>query len=214
MKTSSKEDIGLLGEIAEMRRIYTAVENAVEDPGAMCIAVSSASINEGKTMVSAGLASCASSREGKRVLAMDLNWFRPALHACFGLQQNFELGDIGNGKSALDMAQPSEIDNLTILSAPGLNGAPPAHSETWNPLGNGMIKRLRKDYDVVIIDTSPVFPLNRHKVDPVTLSKMVDGVVLVAMVNETPRQEIMRARMVLETSGANVLGVVLNQRGA
>jgi len=36
-------------------------------------------------------------------------------------------------------------------------------------------------------------------------------VVLVALANVTPRQKIKHARMLLETAGAHVVGVVVNQ---
>jgi Mrp family chromosome partitioning ATPase len=48
-------------------------------------------------------------------------------------------------------------------------------------------------------------------IDPVTMSKTADGVVLVALANVTPRQQLKRAHMFLETAGANVLGVIVNQ---
>jgi Mrp family chromosome partitioning ATPase len=63
----------------------------------------------------------------------------------------------------------------------------------------------------VIIDTSPAFPTNQRMIDPVEISKLSDGVVLVTLTNVTPRQELKRACTAIETAGANILGVVANQ---
>ena len=51
MNALIREELGLLGEVAEMKRIYTAIENALKGSDSMCIAVSSASIHEGKTSI-------------------------------------------------------------------------------------------------------------------------------------------------------------------
>jgi hypothetical protein len=47
--------------------------------------------------------------------------------------------------------------------------------------------------------------------DPVSLSKVADGTALVVLANVTPRQRAKHAQVLLETAGANVLGVVVNQ---
>jgi len=71
--------------------------------------------------------------------------------------------------------------------------------------------QAREAYDMVIIDTSAILPTNRSMVDPVTFSKAADGIVLLVLNYVTPKQDVKRAYMILETSGARVLGVVVNQ---
>ncbi len=214
MNSSVKAEIELLSEIAEMRRIYAAIENAVEHPGAMRIIVGSAAAGEGKTLVSAGLAGLASLQGEKRVLAIDLNWFRPALHECFGLERIYDVDALRNEARISDLAQPSGMDRLEVLTAPRLDPGSSKLFPTWTPLVKKMVKQARDAYDILIMDTSAMFPANRRMIDPVTFSRLADGVALVAMGHVTRRQTIMRAKMTLETSGVNVLGVIFNQQNA
>ncbi len=212
MNLPIKSEVGLLSEIAEMKRIYTAIENTVEDPGAMCILVSSALTDEGKSMVSAGLASLASLQDKKRVLAIDLNWFKPALHTFFGLEQRYDVNALQNGAKISDLTQPSGMDHLEILTAPKLDHNDPESFQTWTTLAKKIVKQARDTHDVLIIDTCSLFPTNRRMLDPVVFSGIVDGVVLVTLGHVTHRQEIKRAKMILETSGMNVLGVIFNKQ--
>ncbi|MCP4691589.1 MAG: CpsD/CapB family tyrosine-protein kinase, partial [Desulfobacterales bacterium] len=171
----------------EMKRIYTAIENAVEDAGAMRIVVTSASADEGKSLVSAGLAGLASLQGGKRVLAIDLNWFRPALHTFFDLERTYDVDALQNGAKVSDLIQPSGVDGLEILTAPVLDQTAEESFPTWNALGKKILGQARDGHDSLIIDACPMFPTNRRMIDPVAFSGIVDGVVLVTMAHVTHR---------------------------
>ncbi len=204
--------IEAMGEIAEMRRIYTAIESGFFNSGPKSIVVSSAVMSEGKTLTAAGLAIAAARQSQKRVIALDLNWFRPALHTIFGLEKTFGIDRVENGMSLSDLAQPSGIDHLDILPAPLLSQHDMPAGSQLNRLAENIIEKARDAYDIVFIDTSALYPTNRRMVDPVVFSAKTAGVVLVALSSVTPRKQVKRALMTLETSGANVLGVVANQR--
>jgi Mrp family chromosome partitioning ATPase len=47
-------------------------------------------------------------------------------------------------------------------------------------------------------------------IDPVVLGNASDAVILVVLAGVTPRQQVMRVRVMLEGSGAGVAGVVVN----
>jgi Mrp family chromosome partitioning ATPase len=70
-----------------------------------------------------------------------------------------------------------------------------------------MIKVLGDSMQTVIIDSPPILPVADARV----IAHRVDGVVLVAAANSTRRSQIREAQKLLESSGANVLGVVLNK---
>ena len=203
--------LNAMGEIAEMRRTYTAIEKSFPDLGPRSIVVTSASTSEGKTLTVAGLAAAAAREGERRVLAIDLNWFRPALHTVFGLEQTFGIARIRDDPAVIDLAKGSKIDHLDVLVAPlpGQNSVEPGSD--FNFLAEKIIKQARKAYDISIIDTSALYPINRRMVDPAVFSCTADGVALVVLAHETPRRRVKRALMALKTSGANVLGVVVNQ---
>ncbi len=205
------KDIELLAEIAEIKRIYSVIENSLMKSSPACLVVTSGTPEEGKTTLVAALAASAARQSDKRVLAVDLHWHAPALHSWFGLEPTFDIDDLRREKPIVDMAQSSGLNNLDILTARQStqdkvewNGSAPA-------LGTEIMRKAREAYDFVVVDTNSIFPTNRRMMDPVTISKAADGVALVVLANVTPRQPLKRSRMFLETAGANVLGVIVNQ---
>jgi protein-tyrosine kinase len=209
MSQSISREVRMLAEITEMKRIYSVIEHALNVNPA-CVAVTSGARGEGKTTVAAGLAAVAAVHAKKRVLAVDLNWYSPALHKMFGVDLTFDLDVFKRNNSIKEMIRPTDIKNLDILTARSdQSGSQPEINEYL--VGKEIVKQAREDYDFTVIDTSSIFPTNRRMMDPVNIAKVADGVAMVVLTNETPRQLIKRARVFLETAGVNVLGVVVNQ---
>jgi len=70
-----------------------------------------------------------------------------------------------------------------------------------------LIERLLSDYDRVIVDSAPVNAVS----DTLLLAKYFNGVCLVVRTGKTPRHVVERAVRLLEQSGANIVGTVLNR---
>jgi Mrp family chromosome partitioning ATPase len=70
-----------------------------------------------------------------------------------------------------------------------------------------VMAQLREIYEYVVIDSAPVLPVS----DSMVLSKLTDGVVLVANGSATPRQQVKTACARLEYARAKILGLVLNK---
>lgn len=199
-------EIGTIAQLAEMKRIYSAMETSLPASGPVCVLVTSAERREGKTTAAAGLAALAASRSGRRALAVDLNWHAPALHRCFGL----DLADgtrLGDGASALESVKPTGLADLELLTA--FASVPDGTDE--NAVGTHIMRQARSAYDLVFVDASSVFPTNRRMMDPIAISKAADGVVLVVLAGVTPRQRVRKAQMMLHTAGSKLLGVIVNQ---
>ena len=211
MNTSTAKHLGFLSEIGEMKRIYSVIENSLLKNDSVCLMVTSSLPNEGKTTTAAGLAAIAAGQRNLRVLAVDFNWYKPALHKWFGLAQSFDANDLDRGKSILDSVQSTHLKNLDILTASLGSHNDDNWDQDVNRPGKNIVAQAREAYDIVIVDSSSIFPVNRNMMDPVAISMEVDGVVLVALANVAPRQKIKHARMLLETAGAHVIGVVVNQ---
>ncbi len=197
MNLSSVKDVKMLAEIAEMKRIYLTVKNSLIKSSPACLVVTSGSPGEGKTTVVAGIAAIAASQNNKRVLAVDLHWHSPALHDWFSLTLTLKDRDVRKKQPLVDLVQSSGINNLDILTAV-LPGQDEVESNVdSHALGIEIINQAREAYDLVIVDTSSIFPINRSMMDPVTISKVADGVALVALANVTPRRQVKRAHMYL-----------------
>jgi len=204
-------EIKVIGQIAEIKRIYSAIENLLPESGPTCLVVSSASSGEGKTLFVGGLASFSARLKNQRVLAIDLNWHMPALHRFFGLDQSFDFNDMKAGPSVLEFVQPSGIDRLDILPAPKFEQRGAKGNSPDNLTGINIMRQARKAYDMVVVDTSPILPINHSMMDPVIFSKAADGTLLMVLNYVTPKHQVKQAHMILETSGGRVLGVVVNQ---
>lgn len=210
MEKQLPAEIKLLMQIAEMQRIYSTIQTALIKLKPSCVVITSAARGEGKTVMVAGLAAIAAQQDKKRILALDLNWHSPALHTYFGLVLN-DVQKFTSGVSISEIVQKTAIKNLDLL--PAIQSGPNEKElyEDKNSLLSEIIKQARNAYDCIFIDTSSIFPTNRRMMDPVDISKTADAVALVVLANVTPRQQAKRARTTLETAGANILGVIVNQ---
>jgi len=202
---SEATELETMRQIAEMKRICSVIDTSLPDSGSACLIVVSACQGEGKTLISAGIASLVAGY-GKPVLGIDLNWHAPALHNYFALNRNFDLEDLRTGESLLGFVQPSGIENLDILTAPRST----ANERARYLSGAEIIEEAREGYEMVVVDTAAILPTNRSMVDPVTFSNVADGVLLVVLNCVTPRQDVRRAQMILEASGAKMMGAVVN----
>jgi protein-tyrosine kinase len=203
------KEVRMLAEITEMKRIYSVISHNLNVNPA-CLTVTSGARGEGKTTVAAGLAVVAAVHAKKRVLAVDLNWYSPALHKMFGVDRTFDLDVFKRDNSIKEMIRPTSIENLDILTAPSDQSGSQQQINQYY-MGREIVKQAREDYDFTVIDTSSIFPTNRNMMDPVNIAKVADGVAMVVLTNETPRQHVKRARMFLDTAGVNILGVIVNQ---
>ena len=72
----------------------------------------------------------------------------------------------------------------------------------------GRIVELRQEFRYALMDSPPV---NLYA-DAVPLVQAADGVILVVSANSTRRDAARKAKACFENAGANLLGVVLNNR--
>jgi protein-tyrosine kinase len=205
-------DTSVLTEIAEMKRLYSALEASMpkgKNGRSICIAVTSAEPGEGKTTMLAGLAALAAQDTGKRVLAMDLNWHAPSLHRLFGAEL-LDPARAQNGAAITDMVHHAPATPLDILPALNEQAFGQQSNGDEQKLAEKLLDRAREAYDIIFIDTSKIFPTNRRMIDPLVIAQKADGVALVVASGKTSRQVVEQAQFALETAGANILGVIIN----
>lgn len=198
-----------LEQIAEVKRILWATEHALRNQTPAAVLITSAAQGEGKSLFAAALAAAAAQSGNVRVAALDLNWYRPTLHRFFGLgllhsSNDFLSAEIG------DLIGPSGQASLDLLTAPGDYAEHAQLGSQALQIPARLIKQARDRYDLVVIDSAAVFPTNRMMMDPVMLSGMVDGVVMVILSAVTARQPVRGAQKIMEAAGANILGVIGN----
>jgi capsular exopolysaccharide synthesis family protein len=191
-------------EAEAFRKLRTNLSFLGVDRGSLCCVVTSPSVGEGKSTVTANLA-MAIAQSGLRVIVVEADLRRPTVHRLFGLQQR-----VGTTTVLLDHAEVGDAlhhldgEPVAVLTSGQL---PPNPSELLGsrPMGE-LVTELRRRADVVLIDSAPLLPV----ADPVVVSQFADGVLLVARAGSTTRDHIKAARAACDKGGARVLGVVLN----
>jgi len=108
------------------------------------------------------------------------------------------------GKAKLDECLVKDpISELMIMPAIGKTASPPDLLSSMAM--EQFIKFLRGSYDLVIIDSAPLLPVNDTKI----LARLADTVLFVVRWEKTPREAVTVALRGLATIAAPVAGVVL-----
>lgn len=174
------------------------------------LVVSSAVPQEGKTVFAANLAA-AVAQDGMRVLLVDADLRRPALHRVFGLEREPGLTNMlaeGGPLEGLVRTPPEggngELENLHILSA-GRKTPNPAELLGGEAMAR-FVREAREKYDLVIFDSAPAM----FVADAAGLTSGSDGVIMIVKAAKTRRGAVDRARKQLEAVKGKVIGAVLN----
>ncbi len=181
----------------------------------------SAGVGEGKTLTSVNFALSAA-LAGVKTVYIEFDLRRPSVHRWFGVNRIPGITDYILGRKAYDEVIHTTTDFLLgglevdrIISTPGLENfvfiacgnIPPnpvdllSSAKTFN-----VLNELKEKYDLVVIDTPPVLLF----ADALILSKYATYVILVYRVGRIARGALKRAKDMLTSIKANLVGVVLN----
>ena len=190
----------------QYRSLRTRIKRVESGRAVRAIVITSPNKGDGKSLTAANLALTMAQEFQQRVLLIDGDLRRPAVHRLFGVADRPGLTDVLMGGVELNQALVNvEHHHLTLLPA----GAIPSHPAEL--LGSAAMRRvldtLRTRFDRILIDMPPVAPL----ADLHILAPMADGLLMIVRAGVTPRPAIERALAGLDT--AKVLGLVLNESG-
>jgi len=195
------------GEAEAYRSLRTALYFSSRGNMHKVIQITSPKMADGKTTIASNLA-IAIAQSGKRVVLVDADLRRPRLHALFGIRPEVGLTSVIVGEAELSAAVvDSGIDRLSLLPC-GPRPENPAELLT-QPRFEQVLADLRAQFDFVILDTPPLLAVT----DPAVVVSRMDGVFLIVRVSKNGRPAAERAREILYTLQANVLGVVVNGVG-
>ena len=159
---------------------------------------------EGKTTTAINTA-ISLSQLGSSVLLIDADLRRPTVHRVFKMGQSQGLSTYLSRQVEIDpLIHKLWVPNLSVLPCGPIppNPAELISSERMRL----MLKELGEKYDHILIDSPPLINVT----DPVILSTMVDGVIMVVQAGRSTRDIVRRARQELGSVGAKIFGVVLN----
>ncbi len=168
------------------------------------ILVTSGRPGEGKTTTAVNTA-ISLAQLGATVLIIDCDLRRPKVHKVFGITHTHGLSTYLSRETDIDsLIHALPIPNLSLLPC-GPTPPNPAELISSEKMRE-MLTLLGTKFDHIIIDSPPLINVT----DPVILSTMVDGVIMVVHAGKSTRDVIRRASQELTSVGAKVFGVVLN----
>ena len=194
------------------RSMYSRIQMNSKTDYPKTILITSAIPSEGKSLLAANLAySCAN--HGRKTILIDFDLRRPGLHKFCGVNNDRGLltlinETVANPSPTYDFWDSGTLveiyPNLLILPSGGKTRA--ATEMLEKPEFDKMLFSLKQNAEIIIIDSPPIglFP------DSLAMARKVDEVIFVTRYGKVARKVAKNLIESLEETGANVLGVVLN----
>ncbi len=186
------------------RAIRTNILFAATDKRMKTLTISSPRPREGKSTTTIYLGTTMA-QSGQRVLIVDADLRRPRLHQAMNVSRELGLTTVLLGQASLDDAiKSTEVPGLFVLPA-GPQPPNPAELLLTDTFKN-LLEQLEGKFDRILLDSPPLLAVS----DPVVLSRLSDGVLLVLQSSKTRIDDALIGVRSLRGVNAPILGVVLN----
>jgi capsular exopolysaccharide synthesis family protein len=188
--------------VEQYRKLGAALHQDRSLNGTRVVLITSALPTEGKTVVASNTALVLSRSFSGRVLLLDADLRRPAVHTVFGLENHSGLSERLSGERPGNIVPVAVSSRLSVIPA-GRAQTDPLRLVSGDAMRQLMLE-FSATYDWVIVDTPPVGLMP----DAHLLASMADRVLMVIRGGKTPHDAIAKA---VELIGRErVLGAVLN----
>lgn len=190
------------------RTTMTSVRLSVADAPPKTILITSILPGAGKSSLSSN--SCLSYlAEDERCLLIDVDLRKPSLHNVYkdGVRGK-GLSSVLSGMSKLsEVISETEYPGLDFISSGPL---PPNPAELLSSKRmRQLLQLVSRNYDRVILDGPPY----QGFAEILVLSNMVDGVILVSVEGDTPREGVKHFKRAVTNVGGRILGAIINKTG-
>lgn len=200
-----REDEEESQQVLEAFRIVRLnVRHALDEQGPIRLSVSSPAAGDGKSLVASNLA-VSFAEAGHRVLLVDGDIRRGALHTAFGISQRPGLADLlaGSASRAEALRQTSHR-NLTVL--PCGRRSRQAPELLSSAAMSELIQQLNTSYDVVIVDSPPL----SAGVDAFAIGEATGSMIVVLRAGRTNMRMAHAKLSELDRCPIFAMGAVLN----
>jgi len=186
------------------RKLRTNIQFSSIDSQIRTIMIASAVSGEGKTTTIGNLA-VAYAQEGKKVLLMDTDLRKPAIHRMFNVPNHIGLTSVLSSQyKVTEVLRETGVEGLHVLTS---GPVPPNPSEMIGSRKmHALLEDLKEEYDVILFDTPPVLAVS----DALIISSLADGVILVVSAGKVKKDLVKKAKAHLEHVNARILGAALN----
>ncbi len=198
----SLKEFSAATEAYRMLRTSVLLSTASHPPKTLLI--TSGQPGDGKSTTALNLA-IAFTQLDQRVIVIDCDMRKPRIHKLANIKRGEGLSTyLTSGGNWQDFVRPTGVPNLYVIPCGHI---PPNPSELISSEKmKELLATLVEHYDHVIVDSPPLVTVT----DPVILSTLVDGVIVVAKSGVSKSEVLRRACHELTTVQTKVLGVVLN----
>ncbi|PIE63011.1 MAG: hypothetical protein CSA26_12945 [Desulfobacterales bacterium] len=190
------------------RTTMTSVRLSVADNPPKTILVTSILPGAGKSSSSSNACFSYLSEE-ERVLLIDVDLRKPSLHHVFsnGLRGK-GLSSVLTGQAELsDVILHTGFSGLDYISSGPL---PPNPAELLSSRKmRQLLQTVSEQYDRIILDGPPY----QGFAEILVLANMVDGVILISVEGDTPREGVKHFRRAITNVGGRILGTIINKSG-
>ena len=178
---------------------------ALGTQGLHALLVTSSSPEEGKTTTAANLA-ISIAKDGKKVVLVDTDLRKPALHRIFDLRDHKGLTNVILGDTTLEEAMaPTPVEGLRVIPSGPLS--PDATHVLGSAKMQEVVEQIKSAADLVIFDSPPLLAVT----DPMLLISLVDGALLVVDAERARRDSVRRSAEILLQGSPAFVGAVLNK---
>jgi capsular exopolysaccharide synthesis family protein len=193
-------------EAEAFRTVRTALFFGTPTVSAKTMLITSPAAGDGKSTLVSNLA-IAIARAGQKTLILDADLRKPTQHVIFELDHpERSLSNVLAGRMKLSAAiQPTRVKGLHLLTC---GRELPHPAEVLNSRQFALLlTRLAEVYDRILVDAPPVTVVT----DAQIIGALCDATVLVLRADRSSRRAARRAIDALQSVGAHLLGVVINE---
>ena len=188
----------------EYRKVRSRLGHVTPLETTRTILVTSPQPGDGKTTVACNLAA-GMALNGRKILLVDANFRRPAVHKVFDFDNDTGLADVlGDVHRFDDLVRETSVPNLYVLPA-GRQPSNPTELIEGAPFTE-FVDAALDEFDHVIFDSGPILFVSETG----ALAPQCDGVVSVVRARKSSRGLLGRMRDSLRSLNVEHLGVVLN----
>jgi len=194
----------------EIKKIRTNIKFSSVNEDKKIIVITSCNPSEGKSYVSANLAT-AFAMNNEKILLIDCDLRKGRQKKIF-LVKNDRTSGLSNlllnknwRKEYPNYIQTTKTPNLYVIPT---GPYPPNPSELLaSPRFKHFLNEIEKEFDYIFLDCPPIVGLN----DTLVVASIADTTILVAKHKKTQLDVLENSKKALEAVGANISGVIINQ---
>jgi len=189
----------------KFRLLAFRLRQAQERSGFKKLLVTSAAVQDGKSLISANLAGTLAAWEKQRVLLIEGDLRQPRLGHIFGMQDFVGLSDWMDHQSQPFTKFSYRLGDLSLWLMPAGTGKASALEILNSERLRNLMEELASQFDYIVIDSPPLLPL----ADTHLWETLADATLLVVREGKTPKKMLQQALENLDR--AKLIGAVLNE---